>query len=482
MSTGSIDPSWADAQREAFVKNRANRVARNAVTSDNVWKAARDVSHMRTYHDTFSVSRPRTGGVTNQRHSGRCWMFSSFNVARAATIDLLDVDDFEFSQTFGMFWDKLEKANMLLENVIERIDRPFDDRELQFVLANGLGDGGYYPGAMNIIKKYGLVPKDAMPETACTKDSSQMNPQLERLARRDAAQLRHMREAGASLDDLRAEKDRMLEGFYRMLAICLGEPPATFDLEVAVGPKAKVPAEKLVEQEGGPAADPADKDAKPRRILRDRGITPREFAERYVPFDPADYVQLVSCPGKTRPFGHAYHLCLMDTFVGGTPLRFLNVEPEVIDAAAVASLRAGVPVEMGCDVMQQFPRRIEDFPGVLALDTMDYQGLFDVDLDMSREDLWDMGETGFTHAMTFQGVELADDGTPVAWRVENSWGKENCKDGYLVISADWFHLYGGEVCVRREFVPAEVLAMWDTLPAEDIMPWSGMGRALVPQD
>lgn len=478
-----VAPDWAAGQRDDFVGSRANRIARNSVTSDNVMKAARNVSTLRTYHDTFSVSRPKTGEVTNQRHSGRCWMFSSFNVARAATMKLLDVDSFEFSQSFGMFYDKLEKANSFLENMIALADRPFDDRAVTEELEYCMGDGGYYPYAMNLIRKWGLVPKDAMPETACSKDSAQMDTQLERLARRDAGILRRMHADGATDDQLRAEKQHMLEGFYRILAVCLGEPPATFDFEIAVGKDAKVPADKLFDQGGDPKdgqkdSDEDKKDDKPRRILRDRNITPRQFCERYVPFDPDDYVELVSIPGKTRPFGHAYHLLRQDSVLDGKPLRFLNVEPHVLDDAAVASLKAGVPCEMSCDVMQQFPRGIEDFPGVIALDTMDYEGLFDVQLDMERADMYDLRESSLTHAMTFQGVELDDDGKPVAWRVENSWGKDACKDGYLVISSDWFHLYGGEVCVRREFVPADVLRMWDELPAEDVEPWSAMGHAL----
>lgn len=481
MST-TVEPSWAREQHDSFGGSRGNRIARNAVTSDNLFKAARDVSTLRTYHDTFSVSRPKTGEVTNQRHSGRCWMFSAYNVARAETMRLLDVDSFEFSQSFGMFYDKLEKANAFLENVIALADRPADDRELSFVLEGGIEDGGYYPFAMNLIAKWGLVPKDAMPETACSKDSSQMDAQLNRLARRDACELRRMHAQGVDDDALRARKQEMLEGFYRMLAICLGEPPATFDLEVAVGKDAKVPTERLEIQGGSREGDGGKGDGKdddkPRRILRDRGITPRQFAERYVPFDPNDYVDLVSIPGETRPFNHAYHLRWTDSVLGATPLRFLNVEPEVLDAAAVASLKAGVPCEMSCDVMQQFPRGIEDFPGVLALDAMDYEGLFDVDLQMGRADMYDLRESSLTHAMTFQGVELGEDGRPVAWRVENSWGKDACKDGFLVVSADWFHLYGGEVAVRREFVPEDVLRMWDELPADEVEPWSGMGRAL----
>ncbi len=491
MTQSAIDPSWSDERREEFLANRGNRVARNAVTSDNIMKAARNASTLRTYHDTFSVSRPKTGEVTNQRHSGRCWMFSSFNVLRAATMKLLDVDTFEFSQAFGMFYDKLEKSNSMLENVISLIDKPIDDRALCFVLEEGVGDGGYYPYAMNLVSKWGIVPKDAMPESACSKDSTQMNTQLERLLHRDASILRAMYAEGADETTLRTEKEKMLEEVWRLLAVCLGEPPVRFDFVQSVGKNAKVDETKIYEQTGddrkddSKAADDADSknkdDDKPRRVLRDRGITPREFAERYVPVDPQDYVELVSIPGETRPFGTAWHIRYMDSVEGAKQLRMLNVDQHTLERAAIASLKAGVPCEMACDVMQEFPRGIEDFPGILALDTMDYDALFDVDLSMERADMYDMRESSLTHAMTFQGVELDEQGEPVAWRVENSWGKDACKDGYLVVSADWFRLYGGEVSVRREFVDEQTLRQWDETPVTDVDPWSAVAAAVAPK-
>lgn len=479
-TAGAIAPETADELTRSFSADRANRVARNAVTSMNVHAAARNVSTLRTYHDTFGVSRVRTGKVTNQRHSGRCWMFSAFNVARAATMDLLDVDDFEFSQVFGYFYDKLEKFNVGLEYVIETAGLPIDSREVAGLLDNSMGDGNYYPAAMNIIRKWGLVPKDAMPENACSKDSDQMNAQLERLFRKSAMELRKMAAAGAGEDELRSAKEGMVADCHHVLSVCLGEPPLTIDVEVPVGKNCRIEATRLVEQTGDdrPACE---KDA-PRRLLVDRGITPREFAERYVPFDPSDYVQLEHLPGESRPFGHVYHRRFSDTMAGGVPVKFLNVPFEVLEDAAVASLKAGVPCEMACDVSQQFPRRIEDFPGVLACDTMDYEGLFGVDLSMSRADMLDAHETRNTHAMTFQGVEIGEDGRPVAWRIENSWGTDSCKDGYLVASADWYRTYGGEVVVRREFVPAEYLELWDNAPVEEVDPWTNVGAALAPRD
>lgn len=477
-TAGAVGTEAADDLTRSFSADRANRVARNAVTSMNVHAAARDVSTLRTYHDTFGVSRRRTGKVTNQRHSGRCWMFSAFNVARAATMELLDVDDFEFSQVYGFFYDKLEKFNVGLEYAIETASLPVDSREVESVLAHSMGDGNYYPAAMNIIRKWGLVPKDAMPENACSKDSDQMNAQLERLFHKSAMELRRLAENGAGTEELRAAKERMVADCHRVLCVCLGEPPLTIDVEVPVGKNCKVDPAKLVEQQG---AEPDEKDG-PRRLLVDRGITPREFAERYVPFDPADYVQLEHMPGESRPFGHVYHRRFSDSMAGGTPVKFLNVPFEALEDAAVASLRAGVPCEMACDVSQQFPRRIEDFPGVLACDTMDYEGLFGVDLSMDRADMIDAHETRNTHAMTFQGVELGEDGRPVAWRIENSWGEDACKDGYLVASAEWYRTYGGEVVVRREFVPTELLDLWDNAPVEEVDPWTCVGAALAPRD
>ncbi len=472
-STMSLDSTWIDNLTSDFPDERANRVARNAVTSSNLHAAARNVSTMRTYHDTFGVSRPHTGEVTNQRQSGRCWMFSALNVVRASTMELLDVDSFEFSQAYLMFYDKLEKFNAGLGEIVRTAGLPESSREVCYVLDEAMGDGGYYPFAMSLVEKWGLVPKDVMPESACTKNSAQMNQQIERLFHKCAHELRSMVAAGAGEDEVQARRQEMVAACHRMLCVCLGEPPLAFDLEVKVGKNCKATHGTIVRQGGskdaGSDGPDAEKDA--RLLLVDRNITPRQFCERYVPFDPRDFVDLVYMPGKTRPFGHLYHQMLTDSVEGGIPTNVLNVEQDVLERAAVASLRAGVPVAMSCDVGQDFPRKIEDFPGVLATDTMDYEGLFGIDLSMGREDMLDARETSLTHAMTFQGVELDDEGKPVAWRVENSWGKDACKDGYLVMSAEWFRLYGGEVTVRREFVDEETLGLWDALEPEDVAPW-----------
>ena len=467
----AVSRSQTARQSASFGRDRANRIARNSVTSMDVMAAARNPVSMRTYEDTYGVAVRAPKTVTNQRQSGRCWMFSTLNVLRTETCRLLDIDDFEFSQAYGMFYDKLEKANSFLENVIGTATLPYDDRAVTFLLEHPADDGGQWRFAANLIEKWGVVPKDAMPETACSKDSAQMNRYLARLLRRDAAELRAVAQAGDGVTALRRRKQQMMKDVHRMLCICLGEPPAAVDFICEVGPGAKADEAKIAPQ-GGTAPTG---DAKPKRILRDAGLTPQQFQAAYAPFDSSEYVDLLSCPGEDRPFGHAFGVRWMDSVEGAPLTRFLNVDPEVLEDAAVASLKAGEPLYMACDVAQEFARHISDFPGVLGLDTIDASSLFDVDLGLDKATMYDVRETQLTHAMTFQGVELGADGRPAAWRVENSWGKDACKDGYLIMSAPWFQAYGGEVVVRREFVDEETLKLWDSVPTEMRDPWGAIG-------
>lgn len=474
--TSTLDPQRNAVLVEQFPQNRANRIARNSVTSMDVMAAARNPVAMRTYADTYGVSVRAPKTVTNQRQSGRCWLFATLNTLRPQICSTLDVDDFEFSQAYNMFYDKLEKANSFLVNIIATADRPFDDRAVTMLLEGPAPDGGEWRYAANLIEKWGLVPKGVMPETACTKDTKQMNQYLFRLLRRDAAILRTAAADGETPAQLDERRVHMMEDVHHMLCTCLGEPPVSFDFECAVGEHAQVCAEKLAVQVNGP--ERAGEDAKPVRILRENGITPQEFQERYVGFKADDYVDLISCPGDTRPFERAVGIRWMDTVVGAPGMRMLNMPPEILEHAAIASLKAGRGCYMACDVAQEFARHIEDFPGVLALDTIDAEGLFGVDLDMEKATMYDMRESRMTHAMTFQGVELDKDGSPKAWRIENSWGKDACKDGYLIMSADWYRLYGGEVVVRREFVDEHTLKLWDTLPTEMCDPWSAVASAV----
>lgn len=532
----AIDPTWIHELTERFTSDRANRVARNAVTSQNINASARDVSKMRTYHDTYSVSRKRTGKITNQKQSGRCWIFSAMNSIRANVMDTLDVDDFEFSQSYVMFYDKLEKFNAALSMVIETAERDLEDRLVRDLLADGIGDGGYYSYATNLLTKWGAVPKDAMPDTACATESSQMNRQLDRLFRKSALELRRLVASGASAEDVESAKKRAVQACHQILCVCLGEPPLTFDFVTSIGKDHKVDAAKVQEQLGNPKDSTCDKDDcdcechkdhntcdkddcdcdchngeecdkddcdcdchkdsatcnnddcdcdchkdnKKRFIVVDKGVTPQEFLKTYAQFNADDYVQLIYMPSEQFKFNQAYHLKYLDTVAGAKPMVIYNVDIKDIEQAAIASLKAGVALEMACDVMQEFPRNIEDFPGVLATDTMDYNALFGIDLSMNREDMLSVYETTLTHAMTFQGVQLDEEGNPVAWRIENSWGDKSCKDGYLIASAEWIALYGTEIAVQKRFLPEDLLKQLEQSEPIELEPWSPFALGFQP--
>ena len=458
---GAVDPGRINALTEGFATSRANRIARNAVTSMGIAAAARDQRACRAYKDTYGVSLEAAKTVTHQHKSGRCWMFSTLNVVRARTLGILDVDDFEFSQAYTTFYEKLEKSNSFLERIIQTADRPANDRLVYHLTLHTAADGGQFMFCASILEKWGAVPKDAMPETACTLDTKYMNEVLGDILIRDAAILRERAGKGAGVDELEAAKADMLDEIHRFLCCCLGEPPLAFDFDFQVGAHADVGASKVEVTADG------------RRILRDHGVTPLEFLERYARFNPDDYIELVSMPGDTRPYGHLYGIDWFDAVVGGRPLRLLNMEMPVVEQAVIASLKGGVPAYMMCDVGKRTLRGDDDFAGVLATDSLDLEGLFDIDLSIDRGDNLDLNGTGMSHCMAFQGVQLDEAGEPVAWRVENSWGAEQCKNGYLIISRDWWRTFGGDVVVERRFVPDEVLKLRDTLPVDHVDPWDG---------
>lgn len=458
---GAVDPGRINALTEGFATSRANRIARNAVTSMGIAAAARDQRACRAYKDTYGVSLEAAKTVTHQHKSGRCWMFSTLNVVRARTLGILDVDDFEFSQAYTTFYEKLEKSNSFLERIIQTADRPANDRLVYHLTLHTAADGGQFMFCASILEKWGAVPKDAMPETACTLDTKYMNEVLGDILIRDAAILRERAGKGAGVDELEAAKADMLDEIHRFLCCCLGEPPLAFDFDFQVGAHADVDASKVEVTADG------------RRILRDHGVTPLEFLERYARFNPDDYIELVSMPGDTRPFGHLYGIDWFDAVVGGRPLRLLNMEMPVVEQAVIASLKGGVPAYMMCDVGKRTLRGDDDFAGVLATDSLDLEGLFNIDLSIDRGDNLDLNGTGMSHCMAFQGVQLDEAGEPVAWRVENSWGAEQCKNGYLIISRDWWRTFGGDVVVERRFVPDEVLKLRDTLPVDHVDPWDG---------
>ena len=443
-----LDQTRLEGLRTAFDEREANHVAMNAVTQVGIDEVAHNYNRSRLLQHRFSVSIDN-GTVTSQAHSGRCWLFSSLNVARFVARKALNIDgestanpmgDFELSQNYAMYYDKLERVNYFLRDVaaLVRAGEPVDSQLMRFLMSDVMGDGGQWIMAMNIYKKYGAVPKQYYPETASSQNTSQMNDQLRRLLHQATA---HMVANPDSIDEI---IDRTLEAGHRMLTIHLGTPPTSFDWEWT------------------------DKDGV---FHRDGRITPQEFWKRYVDAGLEDYVCLVDDPRPEHPKGRKIGIEHLGNVAGGDPTEYLNVPVEVMkDCARRLMSEQGLPVWFGADCHPMMDRKA----GQWATDLFEYGRVYGVDFDMDKEQRVRFGDSAQNHAMAFVGVDVADDGrTTNRWRVENSWGGDIANKGYFTMSDDWFSQYVYEVAVPKSMLSDQYRQAFDQeaimLPAWDPM-------------
>ena len=494
-----ITESAVEAWHAALGDFAPYTVARNAATSAGVRAAAKNPLPYRVYHDTYSVSLTPTGDVTNQRKSGRCWLFSALNVVRDRMMSTLGTTKLELSQAYLQFWDKLEKSASFLDEMIRLADKPIDDREVVYWLQEPASDGGWWDAAAALIDKYGVMPKACMPDTANSQATSDMDEVLFRKLRQDAMELRAAVTKEASPEELAQMKNAMLADVYRILAVSLGEPPTRFTFEyVADARKSEEDkeGEGAGENNGTNQAEAAEnaqststdspapgspealmakkaKDSQPENFTRIEDVTPQEFFARYAGARMSDFINLGNVPGQTRPYGTILQLEHQGS-IAGVPIRMFNVPIDVLKNAVIAQLKAGHPAWMACDVLKNMDR--SDPAGLLDTETLDYEALFGMPFGMDKATSFDARETELNHAMTFQGVNLDAAGKPIAWRVENSWGKDACKDGYFIITDRWFDAYVGQAIVHRDYVPADIAAAWDdpATPVVHMDPWSPM--------
>ncbi len=434
-----------DAAREGFFSERANVVAKNAVTASGIRAAARVPEAVGANAMTFDVE-VRQGERCHQQHSGRCWMFASLNTMRYRVIHRYNLKTFELSQTYPLFWDKLEKCNWFLANILDTLDEPLDGRLVSYLLSDPICDGGQWDMFRSLVKKYGVVPKDAMPETACSRNTREMDKYLTRYLRGCARRLRESAAAGVSADDLLAMRAEMVDDVYRFLVTCLGEPPARFGMRLR------------------------DKDDK---LALSGTYTPQEFFAEAVDMNVDDYVSLISAPTEDKPFGHVYTVSRLGNVVEDGGVRYLNLPVERLKEVAVAQLQDNLPVWFGCDVDQSY---LND-EGIMDTAALDVDGLFGFPVEgcLDRAERLDYGESLMTHAMVFEGVNLAADGHPTLWKVENSWGKEHGRDGFDTLSDAWFDEYVYQVVVDRRYLTDEERAVYDTEDAKVLAPWDPMG-------
>ena len=432
------------AAHEAFVANRESRIARNAVTSAGVRGAARDPEQVAKAATTFDVQLVQ-GDVTNQENSGRCWMFASLNTMRYRIIKKLGLKTFELSESYPLFWDKYERINWWFECVIETAGEDVASREVAYLMSDPLCDGGQWDMFASIVKKYGVCPKEAMPETACSRKTADMNKYLTRYIRHGAKLLRDAAADGKDVEALREMKKQLMQDVYRYLCICLGEPPAQFDVRI--------------------------RDEK--NELKAAGTyTPQQFFAEFVDMNLDDYVSVINAPTADKPYYKSYSVKFLGNVIEDGGVHHVNLPIESLKRAAIAQMKDGLPVWFGSDVDQGFLRT----DGVLDPAAIDVDTLFGLPIEsgLDKAARLDYGESLMTHAMTLQGVDLDAEGNPTSWRIENSWSEDHGKKGYDVGSDLWFDEYVYQVVVDKKYLTEEELAAYNSELVE-LAPWDPMG-------
>jgi bleomycin hydrolase len=441
--TGEITASDLASFQIAFDSTSNYRQSMNAVCTTPVSKVATNRRRAALVDNSFSHHLAENP-ATSQKGSGRCWMFAALNTFRTKAHLAMNLPEgFELSQNYTMFWDKLEKANYFLENILITLDEPVGSRLLNFLLANPIQDGGQWDMFVNLINKYGVVPKSIMPETESSSSTGQMNEHVTGKLREFACQLRKESASGASLDELRAAKNRQLAEVYRMLCIHLGEPPTDFQWQWR------------------------DKD---KAFHRAGKLTPTEFYAKYVGYDLSDMVCLIHDPRPAHPFDRTYTVRFLGNVSGGRPVEYLNVDLKTIKQAAIKQIQAGDSVWFGCDV----GKFLEKDLGTMDLEMFDYQLVYGTSGGMSKAERLDYGDSLMTHAMVFTGVDVSEGGDSTKWRVENSWSDKVGDKGFFQMSDAWFDEFNYEVVVHKNHIPGDVLKALDLKPIE-LDPWDPMG-------
>ncbi len=438
---GALTQESVAGFRESFDADPSKRLVQNVVTQHDVNDVALSRSIVTESPHSFSIVLD-DWSVTNQAKSGRCWMFAGLNLCRVDTRNILNVKDFEFSQNYLMFWDKLERANFILEAVIETADRPAGDRTVAFLLQNPISDGGQWDMFTALVAKHGVVPKSAMPETESSANSSRMNASLNYQTRQGAKRIRDAYTEESGLDELRAIKDRTLKVIYDMLCIHLGTPPTEVDWQWK------------------------DKDGE---FTRPGKLTPLEFATNYLQTDIHDYVSLVHDPRETSPEGATFTVEYLGNVVDAPPIKYLNVNIQLMKDITQKMLEDGKPVWMGCDTGKQMHRDL----GLWDAELFDYAGVYGADFSLDKAARLEYHQTSMTHAMMFTGVDVVD-GVPRRWRVENSWDDKVGNKGFFLMNDSWFAEYMFEIAVPKEYLPPELQKALELEPI--VLPaWDPMG-------
>lgn len=440
MST--LDFDFTERLYANYLANPSLQATENAVSHNGLLKSLETRQSAIDNDYVFSIDLTKDA-VSNQKASGRCWMFAALNTFRHKLISDFKLENFELSQAHTFFWDKYEKSNWFLEQIIATADLEIGSRKVKFLLDTPQQDGGQWDMVVALFEKYGVVPKSVYPESISSSASRELNQYLNKLLRQDAQILRDLLAKGASPEEVQTQKENLLQEIFNFLAVNLGLPPRNFDFAYR------------------------DKD---NVYHRDTNVTPQAFYEKYVGLKLSDYVSIINAPTTDKPYNKSYTVELLGNVVGAPAVRYLNVEMNRFKELAIAQLKAGESVWFGSDVGQSSNRQT----GIMATNTYDFSSGLGIHFHQDKAGRLDYSESLMTHAMVLTGVDLDENELPLKWKVENSWGDKVGDKGYFVASDSWMDEYTYQIVVRKEFLTPEELAAYQAQP-QVLAPWDPMG-------
>lgn len=446
-----------------FNKNKGFILSSNAVQRNGINNVAFVSEATRNLTPIYSNEVKDIGSITNQKQSGRCWMFAALNVLRQILMKKLQVKDIELSESYLMFYDKLEKSNVELEETIKHIDEDFSSRIFDTILyLGGQGDGGYWHYFVELVKKYGVCPKDSMPETKDSSSSYAMDEIINKLLAKDVIALKEAYKNGKDKSELHLLKDKMIEEIYNVLRISIGKPVDKFIYEYHEDNKeVKDEDEKKDKKE----------DKKDENDFKRIEMSPKEFYDKYIGKDLDDYVSLVNWPIEKWPYYQTYTYKIINNVVGGKKSKSLNVPIIDLKEVTIKSLKDNKICWFACDVDAYSMSK----DGYLAQEILNYESIFNSSFDISKGDRLLVKASSANHAMCLGGVNLDKKGKPNKWKVINSWGKEYSFNGCLVMSDKWFDTFVYEVIVDKKYLSEKMLEALKTKPI-GLDPWDPVCR------
>ena len=432
QQAGGITPQMLQEIQKQNTPSVSDRALRNALAANSIDELAKNQDNAVALDTYFSVETKKQS-ITDQKSSGRCWMFSGLNVLRANFAKRTDSLTVSFSHDYLFFWDQLEKANLMLQGAIDTGKKPIDDQRVQFFFHYPLNDGGTFCGVADLAEKYGLVPYEVRPETYSANNTSRMSSIIKSKLREQGLELRRMVADGKKAKDIEKRKTQMLGEIYHMLVITLGEPVREFTYAFK------------------------NKDGK--AITEVKKYTPKSFYEETVGEAlNGTFIMVMNDP--RRDYYKTYEVEYDRHTYDGHNWKYLNLPMEDIEQMAIASLKDGRKLYSSYDVAKQLDRK----RGYADTENFDYESLFGTTFNMTKAERISTFDSGSTHAMTLTAVDLDADGKPVKWKVENSWGGDWGQKGCLIMSARWFREYMFRLVVNKKYVSEKLLKAYEQQP------------------